>query len=51
MSVRYFRTAGGVAQYGNLTEAGVDVLLNSGHEEITAEEYAAAAADQLKIAQ
>ncbi|MDH6489664.1 hypothetical protein [Streptomyces sp. SAI-127] len=39
MSVRYFRTLHGVVQYGNLTDEGVQVLADAGHEEITAEEY------------
>jgi hypothetical protein len=42
MSVRYFRTSHGVAQYGNLTDERAAVLLDAGHEEITAEEYEAA---------
>jgi hypothetical protein len=43
MSIRYFRTGSGVAEYGNLTEDGLRVLLDAGLEEITAEEFAAAA--------
>ncbi|MEC3995158.1 hypothetical protein VSR01_17110 [Actinacidiphila sp. DG2A-62] len=41
MTTRYFRDQdGGVQQHGNLTEEGAAVLLNAGHEEITAEEWA-----------
>ena len=40
MSIRYFRSKdGGVSQVGNLTDEGAAVLLDAGHEEITAEEY------------
>ncbi|MGX1301336.1 hypothetical protein RKD35_002824 [Streptomyces albogriseolus] len=43
MSIRYFRNeGGGVQQVGNLTEEGAAVLLDAGHEEISAEEYEAA---------
>jgi hypothetical protein len=44
MSMRYFRAHGGVTQAGGLTEEGLRTLLDSGYEEITAEEYAAAEA-------
>jgi hypothetical protein len=46
MSVRYFQTPAGAAQYGNLTEDGLRVLLDAGYEEITAEEYEAEQAKQ-----
>lgn len=46
MSVRYFKTRAGVAQYGNLTDDGAAVLVDSGHEEITAEEYQQAQEEQ-----
>lgn len=40
MSIRYFRNKdGGVSQVGNLTDEGAAVLLDAGHEEVTAEEY------------
>lgn len=50
MSVRYFKTPGGVAQYGSLTEDGLQVLLDAGHEEITADEYQAEEARQTEAA-
>lgn len=46
MSVRYFKTPAGLAQYGNLTDDGVRVLVDSGHEEITAAEYQQAQEEQ-----
>ncbi|MEC3994993.1 hypothetical protein VSR01_16230 [Actinacidiphila sp. DG2A-62] len=39
MSMRYFRTLHGVAQYGNLTDDGAQVLADAGHEKITAQEH------------
>ena len=46
MSVRYFQTTTGVAQYGNLTPGGEAVLTDAGYTELTAEAYEAAAAEQ-----
>lgn len=50
MSVRYFKTPTGVAQYGGLTEDGLQVLLDAEHEEITAEEYRAEETRQAEAA-
>jgi hypothetical protein len=50
MSVRYFKTPSGTAQYGNLTEDGLRVLVDAGHEEITAEQSRAEEARQAEAA-
>jgi hypothetical protein len=50
MSVRYFQTPAGVVRYGGLTEDGLQVLLDAGHEEITAEQYQAEEAGQAEAA-